>query len=91
MILLQTTISLPFGIFFIRAFFSGLLYDLTDAAKIDGCNDFGVFRRVSCRAIAANCFHHKDTKHTKFKFEIALRVLKGREISFSLSLNLVLE
>ncbi len=46
MILPQTAISLPFGIFFMRAFFSGLPYDLTDAAKIDGCNDFGVFRRV---------------------------------------------
>lgn len=46
MILPQTAISLPFGIFFMRAFFSGLPFDLTDAAKIDGCNDFGVFRRV---------------------------------------------
>jgi ABC-type glycerol-3-phosphate transport system permease component len=46
MILPQTAISLPFGIFFMRAFFSGLPYDLTDAAKIDGCNDFGVFRRI---------------------------------------------
>jgi len=46
MILPQTAISLPFGIFFMRAFFSGLPYDLTDAAKIDGCNDFDVFRRV---------------------------------------------
>ena len=46
MILPQTAISLPFGIFFMRAFFSGLPHDLTDAAKIDGCNDFGVFRRV---------------------------------------------
>ena len=46
MILPQTAISLPFGIFFMRAFFSGLPYDLTDAAKIDGCNDFDVFRRI---------------------------------------------
>lgn len=46
MILPQTAISLPFGIFFMRAFFSGLPSDLADAAKIDGCNDFGVFGRV---------------------------------------------
>ena len=46
MILPQTAISLPFGIFFMRAFFSGLPYDLTDAAKIDGCNDIDVFRRI---------------------------------------------
>ena len=46
MILPQTAISLPFGIFFMRAFFSGLPWDLADAAKIDGCNDFGVFGRV---------------------------------------------
>ena len=29
-----------------RALFSGLPCDLTNAAKIDGCNEFEVFRRV---------------------------------------------
>jgi raffinose/stachyose/melibiose transport system permease protein len=46
MIAPQIALGLPFGIFFMRAFFRGLPYDLADAAKIDGCNDFGVFWRV---------------------------------------------
>ncbi len=46
MIVPSIALGLPFGIFFMRAFFLGLPYDLADAAKIDGCNDFDVFWRV---------------------------------------------
>ncbi len=46
MILPQIALWLPFSIFFMRAFFTGLPYELADAAKIDGCNEFGVFWRV---------------------------------------------
>jgi ABC-type glycerol-3-phosphate transport system permease component len=38
--------SLPFGTFLMRAFFKGLPEELTDAARIDGCNEFEAFRRV---------------------------------------------
>lgn len=38
--------ALPFGTFLMRAFFRGLPEELADAAKIDGCNEFEVFRFV---------------------------------------------
>lgn len=46
MIVPMIALGMPFGIFFMRAFFLGLPNDLVDAAKIDGCNDFNVFRFV---------------------------------------------
>lgn len=39
-------LALPFGIFFMRAFFLSLPDELGDAAKIDGCNEWAVFWRV---------------------------------------------
>jgi ABC-type glycerol-3-phosphate transport system permease component len=38
--------ALPFATFLMRAFFKTLPTELGDAGKIDGCSDFGVFRRV---------------------------------------------
>jgi ABC-type glycerol-3-phosphate transport system permease component len=35
-----------FGIFFMRQYIGGISDELLDAARIDGCGDFGVFRRV---------------------------------------------
>jgi multiple sugar transport system permease protein len=35
-----------FGIFMMRQFLISIPNDLLDAARIDGCNEFGVFRRV---------------------------------------------
>ncbi|MEN0111921.1 MAG: carbohydrate ABC transporter permease, partial [Planctomycetota bacterium] len=35
-----------FSIFLLRQFFRGLPRELIDAARIDGCGDWGVFRRV---------------------------------------------
>jgi ABC-type glycerol-3-phosphate transport system permease component len=46
MIVPMIALGMPFGIFFMRAFFLGLPNDLADAGKIDGCNDFQVFRFV---------------------------------------------
>jgi ABC-type glycerol-3-phosphate transport system permease component len=46
MIIPMIALGLPFGIFFMRAFFRGLPRELADAAKIDGCSEFGVFWRV---------------------------------------------
>jgi ABC-type glycerol-3-phosphate transport system permease component len=37
---------MPLGSFLMRAFFRGLPTELEDAARIDGCGDFGVFWRV---------------------------------------------
>lgn len=39
-------LNIPFSIFFLRAFFLGVPQALVDAAKIDGCNNFGVFWRI---------------------------------------------
>lgn len=36
-----------FGIFMMRQFLVSIPNDLLDAARIDGCNEFGVFRRVA--------------------------------------------
>lgn len=41
-----TGTGLPFGIFFMRAFFQRLPDELGDAAKIDGASEWGVFWRV---------------------------------------------
>jgi ABC-type glycerol-3-phosphate transport system permease component len=46
MIVPQTAISLPFGVFIMRAFFQGLPRELEESARIDGCTELGVFRRV---------------------------------------------
>jgi ABC-type glycerol-3-phosphate transport system permease component len=46
MILPSLALGLSFGIFLMRAFFLGLPSELSDAARIDGCNEWGVFRRV---------------------------------------------
>lgn len=46
MILPSIGLGMSFGIFLMRAFFKGLPAELADAAKIDGCNEWGVFRRV---------------------------------------------
>jgi ABC-type glycerol-3-phosphate transport system permease component len=57
MILPSIVVGLPFGIFFMRAFFLRLPDELADAAKIDGASEFMVFWRVmlplSMPAIAA--------------------------------------
>lgn len=42
----QVASGLPFGIFMMRAFFRTLPQELEDAARIDGCNDFGIYRHV---------------------------------------------
>jgi raffinose/stachyose/melibiose transport system permease protein len=46
MIVPSIALGLPFGIFFMRAFFLRLPEELADAAKIDGANEFDVFWRV---------------------------------------------
>jgi raffinose/stachyose/melibiose transport system permease protein len=46
MIVPSVALGLPFGIFIMRAFFQGLPAELVDAARVDGCNDLGVFWRV---------------------------------------------
>jgi raffinose/stachyose/melibiose transport system permease protein len=39
-------IGLPFSTFLMRAFFKGIPNELGDAARVDGCNEWGVFLRV---------------------------------------------
>jgi ABC-type glycerol-3-phosphate transport system permease component len=39
-------IRLPFGIFLMRGFFRGLPPELADAARVDGANEWGVFRQI---------------------------------------------
>ena len=46
MIIPQTAIGLPFGIFIMRAFFQSLPRELEDAGRVDGCNEYGVFWRI---------------------------------------------
>ena len=38
-----------FFIFLLRQFFMTIPNELSDAAKIDGCTDFGIFCALSCR------------------------------------------
>jgi ABC-type glycerol-3-phosphate transport system permease component len=46
MILPATALGLPFGIFLMQAFFHGLPAELADAARVDGCSEFGVFFKI---------------------------------------------
>ena len=39
-------LRLPFGIFLMRGFFRGLPRDLADAARLDGANEWDVFRQI---------------------------------------------
>ncbi|MEK3701830.1 carbohydrate ABC transporter permease [Paenibacillus sp. FSL R10-2199] len=36
----------PYGVFLIRQFLSGISKELSEAARIDGCNEFGIFARI---------------------------------------------
>jgi ABC-type glycerol-3-phosphate transport system permease component len=44
--LVLTTTAVPFGTFFMRAFFSDLPSELEQSARIDGCSEWQVFWRV---------------------------------------------
>jgi ABC-type glycerol-3-phosphate transport system permease component len=46
MILPATALGLPFGIFLMQAFFRDLPSELADAARVDGCTEFGVFWKI---------------------------------------------
>jgi raffinose/stachyose/melibiose transport system permease protein len=46
LILPVTAMALPFGTFLMRAFFRGLPDELGDAGRIDGCNEWKVFRYI---------------------------------------------
>ena len=46
LVLLYTAMALPVSTYLMATYFSQLPYELEDAARIDGCNDFGIFWRV---------------------------------------------
>ena len=46
MILFYTAIAIPFCLFVMRGFFSTVPAELQEAARLDGCRDFGVYRRI---------------------------------------------
>lgn len=46
LIFAYVALSLPFAILILAAYFSGIPQELVDAAKVDGCSEFGAFRRV---------------------------------------------
>lgn len=46
LILVYAAIGVPFSVFLMRAFFEGLPRELTEAAKVDGANEFQVFLYV---------------------------------------------
>jgi len=46
LVLVYSASALPFNIFILRAFFAQIPQDIEDAARIDGCADFGMFWRV---------------------------------------------
>jgi ABC-type glycerol-3-phosphate transport system permease component len=46
MILPAMALGLPFGVFLMQAFFQGLPGELSDAARVDGCGELGVFLKV---------------------------------------------
>ena len=46
LILVYTAMSLPSTVFILSGFMRGLPWDLDDAARIDGCNDFQIYWRI---------------------------------------------
>lgn len=46
LILAYSTFSIPFTTWTLRAFFVGIPRDLAEAAKVEGCSEFGAFVRV---------------------------------------------
>ena len=46
LILTYSTFSIPLTTWTLRAFFIGVPRDLADAAKVDGCSEFGAFVRI---------------------------------------------
>lgn len=46
LILTMAAMGMPLSIFIFRAFFQSIPGELTDAAKVDGCNEFTAFLRV---------------------------------------------
>jgi raffinose/stachyose/melibiose transport system permease protein len=46
LVLLYTATALPVSVYLMSTYFSQLPTELEDAARIDGCNDFGIFWRV---------------------------------------------
>jgi raffinose/stachyose/melibiose transport system permease protein len=45
-IIIYCAIYLPFSIFLLRSYFLGLPSEIEDAARVDGCGEFGVFQHV---------------------------------------------
>jgi raffinose/stachyose/melibiose transport system permease protein len=45
-ILIYAAQQVPFAVMLLRSYFLGLPRELEDAARVDGCSEFGVFRRV---------------------------------------------
>ncbi len=45
-ILPSIAFGLPFGIFLMQSFFEDLPHELTEAARVDGCSEFRIFRSV---------------------------------------------
>ncbi|MGQ9555999.1 MAG: carbohydrate ABC transporter permease [Anaerolineae bacterium] len=45
-LMLPAWFGVPFYIFLLRQFFMGIPYDLDDAARIDGCTNWGIFGRI---------------------------------------------
>ena len=46
LVLVNTVLNLPFAVFLLKVYFDSIPDELKEAALVDGCKDFGVFRRV---------------------------------------------
>ena len=46
LILIYTAMGIPFGILILTNFIKDIPEELSNAARIDGCNEYGIFRRI---------------------------------------------
>lgn len=46
LILFYIAISIPFSLFVLRNYFSSFSKEVAEAARLDGCSDFGIFTRI---------------------------------------------
>jgi len=82
MIIAHTVASLPFVVWIMKSFFSGIPKELVDSARIDGCSYFGAFLKIiiplSLPGLAATSVFTTIFSWNELLFAITLTFSKAR-------------
>lgn len=81
LVVVYTVFNLPFAIWLLRSFFSEVPQEVREAAMLDGCSEFGIFRRVilpiSASGIAATAVFTFIACWNEFLLALALTTHKA--------------